>query len=128
MRGGSRRGGREGTGEGGREQERGEGGNRRGGEGAGEGGGREQERGEGGSRRGGGGTGEGGGGNRRGGGGRGGEGQTCISTATDAIIHIHVPGWNGSRDCARSRGIAAILRANYAPFLRAKSPFTAKTR
>ena len=41
---------------------------------------------------------------------------------------IHPPGWNGSHDCARSRGIAAILRANYAPFLRAKSPFDAKTR
>ena len=40
----------------------------------------------------------------------------------------NTPGWNGSRDCARSRGIAAILRANYAPFLRAKSPFDAKTR
>ena len=39
-----------------------------------------------------------------------------------------LPEWNGSRDCARSRSIAAILRANYAPFLRAKSPFDAKTR
>ena len=33
--------------------------------------------------------------------------------------HLH-PGWNGSRDCARSRGSAAILRANL--------PFYAKTR
>ena len=38
------------------------------------------------------------------------------------------PGLNGSRDCARSRGIAAILRANHAPFSRAKSPVNAKTR
>ena len=42
-------------------------------------------------------------------------------------IHEKYGGWNGSHDCARSRGIAAILRANYAPFLRVKSPFNAKT-
>ena len=46
----------------------------------------------------------------------------------DGVEWMYEPGWNGSRDCARSRGIAAILRANYAPFLRAKSPFDAKTR
>ena len=53
----------------------------------------------------------------------------CIRlSCTPPMDYVYHPGWNGSRDCARSRGIAAILRANYAPFLRAKSPFNAKTR
>ena len=44
-----------------------------------------------------------------------------------SVICVNFPGGT-VRGCARSRGIAAILRANYAPFLRAKSPFNAKTR
>ena len=53
---------------------------------------------------------------------------TADTIRTHKYTYMYMPGWNGSRDCARSRGIAAILRANYAPFLRAISPFNAKTR
>ena len=42
-------------------------------------------------------------------------------------LTIIYPGCKGSRDCAHSRGIVAILRANHTPFSRVKVPFNAKT-